>query len=239
MKDFTFYFLQPLAVNVFLLIFICASYNNNFILTMIVVSFFLFALLTHYSRYRLILAIVSIVFGTIGEIVCCAKAVELWRYKNPTIWGIPIWLPMVWPVIMMTSTDMADYLHGVVEDKLGKKYLMPIRNIMVFLILIYSFYTFFRIQIVIASVLLCFLLLMLLFARKPFNLILFCVASLGSTIGEYVCLKHHVWYYTRPFFSHTGIPLSLPLAWGLSSAIITLAAIAISKINPDLLSNTP
>jgi|GEM_PF-4946825 len=49
-------------------------------------------------------------------------------------------------------------------------------------------------------------------------LVFFVGAALG-TLGEYICIKLGFWHYHYPFFRSLGVPVSLPLAWGLSSVI--------------------
>lgn len=220
MKDFTSRLVLPLGIDVATLVAICTLYSINIILTVVIGIIFLFTLLFRFSRYKLILVAFATLFGTGGEMLCCAPGIELWIYKNPSFWGIPSWLPMIWPILMMTFTEMAAYMHELFSATVTEEGYRLILKLAMALVLVYSVYTFFRIQWFIATVFFIFLVLMIIFAHKPFHIVLFWMAALGGSLGEYICIQNEVWYYTRPFFSEIGIPLSLPLAWGLSANII-------------------
>ena len=49
---------------------------------------------------------------------------------------------------------------------------------------------------------------------------LFCVAALLGLLGEASAIAAGVWTYTIPFFTRWGIPISMPLAWGLSAVML-------------------
>jgi len=45
-------------------------------------------------------------------------------------------------------------------------------------------------------------------------------AAFLGTPSEMLCVKFGVWQYHYPYFSTIGMPISLPMAWGLSAVII-------------------
>ena len=70
----------------------------------------------------------------------------------------------------------------------------------------------------------------IIFWHSQQNILLFITGALLGTFGEYLCMKLGFWHYHTPFFKSIGLPISLPLAWGLSSVIIgNLAIIRIGK----------
>jgi len=74
-----------------------------------------------------------------------------------------------------------------------------------------------------------FLALALVFAHRPFHALLFVMAALIGFSGEFLCVRWGVWHYTRPVLASLGMPVSLPLAWGLSALLVWLAALATAK----------
>ena len=66
-----------------------------------------------------------------------------------------------------------------------------------------------------------------IFSRKPINVWLFVAVAAGGFFGEFVCVQHDVWYYTHPAIKSIGMPLSLPIAWGVSANIVWLLARAL------------
>lgn len=222
MTDTVHRLLIPLSIDLAALVAICTLYENNALLAVIMGALLILALAHRFSRFKLILAAWAGFFGTLGEIVCCTPAVRLWIYKNPTFLGLPGWLPMVWPILMLTFTEMADYLHDVAEHRFTPKTRTALTYAAIGLMVSYAGFAFFHIHKVIAGVFLIFLILMLMVSRDLKRMLLFWVAALGGSVGEYICIQNGVWIYTRPFFRAFGIPLSLPLAWGLSANIIVM-----------------
>lgn len=212
--------LLPLSIDLAALSAICALFENNALLSVIMGALLIVALVHRFSRFKLILVAWAGLFGTMEEIICCTPAVRLWIYKNPTFLGLPGWLPMVWPILLLTFREMADYLNHVAEHHFRKRTRTALTYVAIGLLVSYSGVAFFHIHKVIAGVFLIFLILMLIVSRDLKSLLLFWVAALGGSLGEYICIQNGVWVYTRPFFTAFGIPLSLPLAWGLSANII-------------------
>jgi hypothetical protein len=55
-------------------------------------------------------------------------------------------------------------------------------------------------------------------------MLIFVIGGALGTLGEYICMKLGFWQYHYPFFMAIGLPLSLPLAWGLSAVIVARIA---------------
>lgn len=220
MKDFALRFLLPLGIDAATLAAICMLYMDNLTLTVLIAIIFSFTLLFRFSYYKLTLAFLATLFGTVGEVLCCFPGIELWIYENPSFYSIPSWLPMIWPILMMTFAEMASYINEFFTTRVKKELYSFVLNLAATILLVYAVYTFLHIQWVIATVFFLFLVFIFVFAKAPYNIVLFGVGAFGGFLGEYICLQSGVWHYTRPFYSEIGVPLSLPLAWGLSLNII-------------------
>lgn len=69
-------------------------YHNNLLLTLILFAGVLFGMKVWYKKHDIYFFITGAVVGPIGEIV--AIYFGAWQYTNPTFFGIPLWLPLVW-----------------------------------------------------------------------------------------------------------------------------------------------
>ncbi len=228
-KDFFKRFLYPLGMDIIALLLICNWYEHNRLLAVGLGIVFLTLIVVDYSHFKLVLVIFSSLFGVAGEILCCHYG--LWVYNNSSVWGIPMWLPMVWPILLMTFSEVAGFLNDACERLLKPKVYVILIHILRGTILVYAFFTFIFIHKVIASVFAVFLALMLIFSRnRPYYVVLFLMAGSGGALGETICIANGVWYYKAFMFAVMGItiPLSLPLAWGLSANIIYLLSRGIS-----------
>lgn len=217
--------LLPLGTGIATLAAICPLYSNNAFLAAAVAGIFLFTLLYHYSRFKLFLSLFAALVGAVGEIACCRAG--LWIYANPSFHGLPLWLPIVWPIALMIFVEIAAGIQEVLETRTKNFSAVWIAGAAI--IPIYALLLFFLINQKIAAILLVFAVFTSVFAHKPFNVFLFWIAALGGTIGEYVCVQFGVWQYTRPFFAGFGIPLSLPLTWGVTSNLIWLMAVGVCR----------
>ena len=103
--------LLPLGIDGFLLVAICTFSMNTPLLTGLVAALFCFTLLFRFSRSVLRLAALATLFGTSGELLCTAPGINLWVYENPSFWNIPAWLPLIWPILLITFTDLATFVH--------------------------------------------------------------------------------------------------------------------------------
>ena len=67
--------------------------NNAFVTTMLTLAWFI-AMGVWHKKEDVLVFVVAAVIGPLGEIV--AVYFGAWTYANPTFWGIPIWLPLLW-----------------------------------------------------------------------------------------------------------------------------------------------
>ncbi|MBS3051354.1 MAG: DUF2878 family protein [Candidatus Aenigmarchaeota archaeon] len=69
-------------------------YKNNILLTGILFISWMFAIKIWHGKKDVQVYIVSAVFGPVGEMAAIYFGV--WSYSNPTVLGIPMWLPFLW-----------------------------------------------------------------------------------------------------------------------------------------------
>lgn len=69
-------------------------YNNNLILTLFLIAYWTIGIKYWYKLHDIYLFITGAVVGPLGEIICISFGA--WQYANPTLLGIPLWLPFAW-----------------------------------------------------------------------------------------------------------------------------------------------
>ena len=170
------------------------------------------------------LMLVAAALGTIGEWVCVRKF-NLWQYHFPTFRdGLPVWIGLVWGYLYALFVLMAEPL-----EELWRKFGERLRTILsiVFGVLFFLFLreVFLRIHVGIACYYVLFLAVGLSIWRTPIDVMTLVVAGLGGTLGEDLAIQNGLWHYTQPAFPSTGMPVSLPLAWGLAAVYIRNASL--------------
>jgi uncharacterized membrane protein YoaT (DUF817 family) len=99
------------TIFVILCVFIIAfMWSDNALLSIVSLAGCSIALyIWHRERSELLLFITGAVIGPTVEIICIHYGA--WSYSNPSFWGIPLWLPIVWGYV-------AVYLKRVHESLL-------------------------------------------------------------------------------------------------------------------------
>jgi hypothetical protein len=102
----------------------------------------------------------------------------------------------------------------------------------------YALVTLYIIKKTIAAVYSAFLIPALIFWRGEKDILIFIIGGVLGTVGEFTCMKLGFWEYHYPFLRSIGVPISLPLAWGLSAVIVGRIAgiwegVPLKKKNPQ------
>lgn len=160
--------------------------------------------------------------GTPSEILCVRYGV--WTYEAPgLLFGIPVWLPLIWGSLFCLfrriSLTIHDLIQGICPDAraVGKRVFFAL---LAAFIIGYCVLVLFTIDRTIAAVYSFFMFLAVIFWHSQRDILIFIVAGFLGTLGEYICMKVGFWEYQYPFFRSIGLPISLPMAWGLSGVII-------------------
>lgn len=81
-------------------------YNYNLLLTLFLILTWVVGLIFWHKKHDIFFYIIGAIIGPIGEII--AIYFGAWQYTNPTIFGIPIWLPFAWGLIVMLIKRIAE-----------------------------------------------------------------------------------------------------------------------------------
>lgn len=222
--DEIFYrFLIPCFSDLAVLAAIRLFFHRNRILFAVLLLIFLLSFAVRARPLKAAAALWGGILGIYGEWRFVQAG--MWVYAHPSFGGLPCWLVFVWPVLMMSFLEMAEYL-----DEKGLTGFPRARlAVTVLLAAMALFFTVTGLALAggpISLGLFIFLAFALIFAHKPFHILLFVIAAVVGFTGEFICVKWGVWYYTHPGLPSIGMPVSLPLAWGLSALLVWLAATA-------------
>lgn len=172
------------------------------------------------TRRTVILWGLSTAAGLLGERWMTQH--HIWIYARPDVGGLPIWLFWIWGYLMVTFTRLAVWGHQRLHLALAAQ--PGLRRALKYLALAgvvgYGAVVASTVAPVFTGFYVVFGLGACVYARGGFTLMLFWVAALLGLIGEASAIAAGVWTYTRPFFTQWGIPISMPLAWGLSAVIL-------------------
>ena len=170
--------------------------------------------------------IAAALLGTSSEMLCVKLGV--WTYHAPGIVaGLPVWIPLVWASLFCLfrriSLTMTSVTRTVWPDPMTmtRKILFKVLG---GLIVVYYLITVSIIKKTFSAVYTVFMIPAVIFWREERDILIFLIGGAFGTLGEYVCMKLGFWQYHYPFLRSIGMPVSLPLAWGLSSVIIARIA---------------
>lgn len=159
--------------------------------------------------------------GTPSEILCVKLGV--WTYHAPgLVFGIPVWIPLVWSFLFCLYRRISLNFHSIIYRVLPDNKRLPKKIIFGALgggILLYYLITVSIIMKTIAIVYTMFMVPAVIFWHGERDILIFIIGAVLGTFGEYICMKLGFWVYHYPLFRSIGMPISLPLAWGLSSVI--------------------
>ncbi|RLC00093.1 MAG: hypothetical protein DRH90_19160 [Deltaproteobacteria bacterium] len=163
--------------------------------------------LKYRNKADVVVMLAAALLGTPSEMICVKYGV--WTYHAPgLILGVPVWIPLIWASlfclfrrITLSFTAIADIIWPVTTATSRK----IVFGFLIGVILVYYLAVFATITRSIAMV---------------YTVIIFIMGATLGTIGEAICMKVGFWHYHSPYFKAVGMPISLPMAWGLSAVII-------------------
>ena len=166
------------------------------------------------------------IIGAPAEVLCIKSG--LWSYHAPgLVFGIPIWLPLVWAYLICLfhrlSLTLYNALNSIFPDP-DNVWLTALFSAWGLLIIVYYIASMLLIARVYAIIFTLFMVAVTIFRHSRKDIVMFTVGAILGTTGEFICMKLGFWHYHHPRLRSIGLPLSLPLAWGLSTVMIVSLA---------------
>lgn len=93
-------------------------YKNNLLLTFVILAGWLVAVRLWHVKRDIYLFLSAAALGAAAEII--AVRFGAWQYSNPTLLGVPIWLPLLWGIAVVFIKRVADTLVKSLNGKLSK-----------------------------------------------------------------------------------------------------------------------
>lgn len=88
-------------------------YENNFLLTMVLLIEYSTAMMIWYNKHDTYLFIVAAILGSFGEITAVSAGV--WSYSYPYFLGIPLWLPFLWGAVAVLMKRSATTFEKLIK----------------------------------------------------------------------------------------------------------------------------
>lgn len=188
------------------------------------------------ERFWSRLALQAALWGTIGEAVCVmgnwnAAGTGLWIYHFPQPFGLsfelPIWLPLVWTDLMILFAALGRRLAPA-----SGRSPEALRYLLMLGLIAYAAAIMRTVDPRILYVFVPFFAAFILYWNTPRDLWIFAAAAFFGSFGELMCMRAGLWTYTLPAFraewlvrlGWEGVPISLPMAWGLSAVFLNRLA---------------
>lgn len=102
-----------LIVYFFCVGFVIIFWRNNLSVFALLLLLWLFALKFWHTREDIILFLYGGLVGIISEIACIYFGV--WKYTNPSFFGVPIWLFLVWGLTVVSINRAARVIHHLMK----------------------------------------------------------------------------------------------------------------------------
>ena len=156
----------------------------------------------------------------------------LWHYSNPsiihltgtlTVRTLPWWLFFVWGYLIVLFIHASYTIEKAVTAVSAARFRTVINTgitILWVIMIIYFALIYKELRFDLTRWFLLIIIPFMIFWRKKIDLISFFTAGILGTFGEWICMQSGTWTYSSPYFAGIGIPLSLPLAWGLVTVLL-------------------
>jgi hypothetical protein len=103
-----YHFIITLILGILSLLAVSVFWKNNLIVFFILTAFSIILLISR-SKTELILFLFCGISGMIAEVV--AIFFGTWNYSNPSFFGVPIWLPILWAIASIYMIRIAKFLE--------------------------------------------------------------------------------------------------------------------------------
>jgi len=81
-------------------------FTNNVALSLLLILIWVAGIKFWHKKHDVYFFVSGAFVGTVAEIICIHFGV--WQYANPTIFGIPMWLPLAWGFATMLIKRIAE-----------------------------------------------------------------------------------------------------------------------------------
>lgn len=178
-------------------------------------------------RFRSAFALFAALLGLFGEWACTRAG--MWVYANPSFLRLPLWLPLAWVISMTAFLSAGEYLDHAAE-KLRPRARALLLLVLRLAVLSYLVIVVLYLRNYVGWTLLGFVVAAAPLLRRPLHTLLFAIAAAMGFWAEYQLVRAGVWHYARPGLGALRMPVSLPIAWGISADLIWLMARAVAGV---------
>jgi len=209
--------MSPLFTLSIVIFLICTLYKYNWLLFGILCILAVVVILLRPSRFKNVFFIIAVLIE-LSAYYYGLKHLQAWGYSNPTSFlGFPIWEPICWTIEYIVLGELSVQLYLFLRKRVSSFVYKLLIASLLLLTVYYVYLTFSIVGTIYVLLYAAGLVILLILAHRSFNVLYFFVAAMFGTVIDLIALRIGVWYYTYPYFSGIGMPISLPLAYGISA----------------------
>ena len=215
-------------------------WKNNTVTGTLIISASIGIFMCWWNLNNLIAYFLAGLLGFTCEYILTKQA--YWHYNNPSIipftntfsiTSLPWWLFFLWGYFIVWFIQTAYLIERLMKNSktIGQS---PSARKQIFLslwsvVIVYVLSIYANLSFDLTRWFLVIIIPVALFWRQDIDLIAFFTGALCGTLGEWTSIRSGVFQYHFPYFSVIGIPLCLPLSWGLSTVFIRRVSLLFKK----------
>jgi len=219
-----------LVLALYLLGAVLGLWQHPLAVLIVVVVGILFQVFVWHEKADIALLFTGAILGLLGENFAVGKS--YYAYAKSGSSGLPVYLPAVWGYLLVLFNRIGMTLHALSETRPWSRRLRKgVLTGAQFLFVGYFAVMVALIDRYVAAVCSIFLILAARLWHEPEDIMMFLVAALGGVTGEAISVQCGIWEYAKPYFSSIGIPLSLPILWGLAGLVSRRLALLVTRVH--------
>lgn len=230
----------PLGIAFFSVAMICFFYTNAKLLIIFGLLELVFVLLLYrVSLFVILMAFSSLLVGTLIYSPFVLKGWIIYNVPTPLL-GMPIWDPIILASAYILLAQSSLSLYENFKKQCSQKQWFYFLCIGIIVLFAYVGFVLSVVSRELIPYILGLIVLLLIFANKPLNLVIFWFSAFWGTIAEIAIVSAGAWSYPRAYFTDWGIPLTHPLAYGAFVNFFWVIAMLLSRFfrhEPSFLSS--
>lgn len=178
------------------------------------------ALLTRRPTQRkVVLWVVATAIGMGMEYWLSAR-LRIWVYALSNANQLPVWLFWNYGGLTLIFVQLAEWLHDGLMTTRSSGFRRVVLGLGLFLAVGYGIVVVRVVAQVFGTTFALMGLVTLATCHRGRDIVLFWVGTVLGLVGETSCIAAGVFSYAFPYFAQWGVPISMPLAWGLYTVLV-------------------
>lgn len=209
-------------------------WETTFISTIIAIAIVAIGFIFFHSKEDVIFFVVASILGSVTEMIMIGSGA--WQYGNPVLFGLALWTPLFWGFAYLFARRARDVIFslGHVERHFHRHINEPRREVVVlfdaslFVTMLIFAYVFWSTSYVLLFIYAFMLFFALYTFHRPADVFFAFLAVIVGFFLEVIATQAGAWTHNNHEFF--GMPMWLPIAYGLFAVIVRRAAVTANEI---------